>query len=900
MISYTRSLTASAARVEQASPEEFVRLLCENWGSTTVQIYEWLAGNPLVSIYFDVDGKLSEGTADQLDARCRAALAAFFADQPTFDLDADILFATSHGGDKLSIRAYAPDYAMHVADIKKRIKALRLGNKDGGVFDEAVYGIRQKIRAVGAIKSPADPRLLVNLSDREDLHLYVIQDVPAGAVRVEVPQTKRQGTDKSTRVPKRQRAAPQQTAESVESVEVQAVESEEDEDVLLPSGGGTLPDVETLLPLLATAGFADVCVRGRKAPFLKFTADRTRPCACCQQTHDRQNWFATLLTSGQFYVKSYSPRCTGMRLSPAASEEDRAEVERQLTTLETSVTAVCSATRALLVRDKHLIDATLRGSQVDLATVRRGGDSDAFAFRSLAGRGYVAQNIIETLYRVAPDRVNATPVLAGYHEADILRSIMTNPRGADRCYATWFIGHQVSQGVEWRNEPRGGANQLFRHRGFLWQKVQDAEFEALFATLTVPKMEMLHAAVTACSEPFADEAAKKGPLKQIREAVKHLQTAKASRAMLQYARLLLTVPDFEDSLDRARHLLGTPCGVLDLRTGEIVPMAERPRVSMSVRPQWRGLDTPTPDVDAFFRMIFAEDGAMVDYMQALLGAAMTGERLEVYICFVGAGANGKGVTVGWLRHVLGPYYIEADPYIFFGDKSHHNGPTPALAELERKRLAVVDESNPKDELNLAIVKRVTGTDVISCRHLFQDPKQMQVTHTQILLTNNLPKFDVDDQALERRIVVVPFNLRFVKDADYDEANPQLRRADPSLARFLEGDSPSEQLLVWLVKGAARFYAAGHRLPPKPAAVKEAERGYYRDNDLLSQMIEESCDKGNNLCVPTPAFNSLARARGLGHGLKNGMQQRGFAKAQRRIEGKMTDVYLGLGFKPCLT
>ena len=317
-------------------------------------------------------------------------------------------------------------------------------------------------------------------------------------------------------------------------------------------------------------------------------------------------------------------------------------------------------------------------------------------------------------------------------------------------------------------------------------------------------------------------------------------------------------------------------------------------VTMTVRPRWRGLDTPTPDVDAFFKMIFDEDAAMVDYMQALLGAAVTGERLEVYVCFVGAGANGKGVTVGWLRHVLGAYYKEADPFIFFGDKRHGTGPTPALAELDRKRLAVVDESNPTDELNLAIVKRVTGTDVISCRQLYKDPVEMPVTHTQILLTNNLPKFDVDDQALERRIVVVPFGLKFVKDADFDEGGPEAeRRADPTLARFLEGDSPSEQLLVWLVRGAMRFYAGGNKLPPKPVAVRDVERGYYRENDMLGQIIEELCERGEGYHVSATILNGEARARGAPSALKNAMQLRGHALSMKRVDGQLTRVYNGL-------
>ena len=899
-VAYVVGLKASAARVEHTSPTALARRLLLSYG--TQEIYEWYGAATLGKPVFDVDAKLSEGaTADALLAAALAGLATFFGGTPP----PRVLIASSHGGDKLSLRLYVAGFRMRMADVKARL--VRLGLDKNRPFDGAIYGAHQKLRTVGSIKTRQDarPLILVDATGaRVEPTEALILDTFAQVVDPDWPLLEEPAAGKSVakraatppaakaavKKPRAPAVAPAPTPAQTEAeLAVEEIEDTDDEEAF-PPADNQLPDDETAIQLLVQSGFVDVAIRYRKPPFLKFDAARTRPCPCCGHLHERQLWFCTRLRTGQLYVKSYSPQCRDMRLSPAASEEERAEVERQLTTLQDTVTAVCSSTRALLVRDKHIIDSALRGSKVDLATVRAVDTADAFTFRSLAGRGYTAHNIIQTLYKIAPERTNATPVLAGYHEADTLRSILENPRGADRCYADWFITYQSNLGVQWRNEPRGNGNQLFRNAGALWEKVEDAQFEALFAALAPPKLEMLRAAVAVCSDPFADQDAKKGPLKQLKEAVKHLQTAKASRAMLQYARLFITAPGFEDRLNRDRHLLGTPDGVLDLRTGELVDASQQPMVSMSVRPRWRGIDLPTPDVDAFFRMIFDDDEEMVDYMQALLGASITGERLEVYVCFVGAGANGKGVTVGWLRHVLGPYYHEADPYIFFGDKSHHNGPTPALAELDRKRLAVVDESNPKDELNIAIVKRVTGTDVIACRAMYQDPKQMQVTHTQILLTNNLPKFDVDDQALERRIVVVPFSLRFVKEPIPGDRSQRV--ADPTLARFLEGESPSEQLLVWLARGARRFYAAGNSLPAKPTAVREAESGYYRENDSLGLLISQLCEIGDGLVVPAPIFNTRAREVGL-RGIKNAMVRRGFAAAQRRLDGKVVDVYCGL-------
>ena len=891
MINFTRSLKASARQVETLDLQAFVGLLRQHWASPNVQIYEWLAGDPLVRVYFDVDGKTTDTTAPALMARCRAALAAFFHDQPAFDLDADVIFATSHGGPKLSIRAYAPAFAMHVADIKKRIRALRLGARDGGVFDEAVYGARQKIRAPGAIKCPQDPRVLA-IPDLEDVPYYVIQHVPDDAIRLEVPPAQPQTRKRAAEGPPA--AAPRHPSPPTPPDAAEA-------DAQLPSGFSIPTDQAAALRLLADNGFlAPTFVGLPRRDSLTFRADNRGRCPCCGHDHERHNWFATTGADGVLLAKSYSDRCrlTAMRpvqqiLDVAAGQEAISQrlalVERRQGQTELDVTVI----RNTLHDFGPHIEAALNQQIAPNSLIMR-EDASGFGF-SCAGdaQHYRCDILVNPTCRLSVSSANATPIIAGWAGNATIDQIINNPAG-DTGYVDWFRLHERRQlGTEWCHDKH-----FYFSSGSGWTRVEDDHLVGQrILDLLQPRLAVLdQIACGNCLPPDIDAAERKRIKVGARGAFKHLQRSGALRTILEAARTVFHRPSFAERMDRDRHLLGTQDGAINLRTGELEAPSAFPMVSMSVRPHYRGTELPTPDVDAFFSMVFNGDREMVDYMQALLGAATTGERLEVYACFVGAGANGKGVTVGWLRHVLGPYYKEADAYIFFGDKRHGTGPTPALAELDRKRLAVVDESNPADELNLAIVKRVTGTDVISCRQLYRDPVEMPVTHTQILLTNNLPKFDVDDQALERRIVVIPFNLKFVKDADYDEKDTKQRRADPTLARFLEGENPSEQLLVWLVRGAMRFYAAGHKLPPKPPAVRDAERGYYAENDLLGQVVEETCDVGADCIVPAAEFNALARSKNVGRGIKGAMSRRGFSFGQRRIDGKKVEVYCGLCMK----
>ena len=900
-VAHVSGLKASSKSVKHLDSVPYLDLLHAAYG--TGQIYEWLCSQDLGIVYFDVDGKRTGPHTPEeqtLLARSKDCLTTFFSDIADYSFDTHIVVATSHSDTKLSFRFYCDRVVATPAEIKKRLKHLNLTSKLGGVFDEAVYGTKQKLRAVGSIKTPDDARVLAldcaPDRRRDLLARTIIQQTPTSPVHLP-DTTKRKATAPTVQPP------PKRPGRGRDGVAPADPDSAEEDSIR--DGFRAPTDRPRALRLLAENGFRSPTFVGLpRANSLTFRADNRGECPCCGQAHDKHNWFATLDRDDVLLAKSYSTRCRlkACRSTPAEPATDsQAIMEQRLQLIEKrqgqTELDVAVIRNTLLDFGPH-IEASLQQRITPTSVVMRTKTSNSlssFDFNCDEDQqDYLCEILVNPTCRLScTSDVTIGPVVAGWVGNVTLNNIV-NSEKADTAYLEVFRQHERRQlGVEWRCD-----GDFYHSTGLGWTRLNNEQFlEKRILELLQPVFYMLDQMASSGCLPADMDAAERKRIKHgLRRAFNHLQHNRGVKDIVKAARTVLHEEGFAEQMDRERHLLGTPDGALDLRTGLLVPRSAFPMTSMAVRPRWRGLTTPTPDVDAYFHMIFDGDAAMVDYMQALLGAAITGERLEVYICFVGAGANGKGVTVGWLRHVLGPYYKEADSYIFFGDKRHGSGPTPALAELDRKRLAVVDESNPTDELNLAIVKRVTGTDVISCRQMYRDPKEMPVTHTQILLTNNLPKFDVDDQALERRIVVVPFSLKFVKDADLDDGDPTQRRADPTLARFLEGESPSEQFLVWLVRGAVRFYAAGNKLPAKPLAVREAERGYYRENDLLGQIIDDACDVGEHHQVACSVFNELARARGLGRGIKNSLKKRGFPLRKVRLEGKIVDTYSGMRLK----
>ena len=79
-------------------------------------------------------------------------------------------------------------------------------------------------------------------------------------------------------------------------------------------------------------------------------------------------------------------------------------------------------------------------------------------------------------------------------------------------------------------------------------------------------------------------------------------------------------------------------------------------------------------------------------------------------------------------------------------------------------------------------------------------------------------------------------------------------------------------------------------------MREAEHGYYTENDSLGQVIEEHCNVQPGVHVQASEFNALARGKGCARGLKGAMQKRGYKQKTVHVDGKALLAYIGLTLK----
>ena len=275
--------------------------------------------------------------------------------------------------------------------------------------------------------------------------------------------------------------------------------------------------------------------------------------------------------------------------------------------------------------------------------------------------------------------------------------------------------------------------------------------------------------------------------------------------------------------DRDPLLLGTPEGVVDLRTGDLRPAARDDYITRitAVAP------SPTADCPtwlAFLREATGGDPALIGFLQRWFGYCLTGLTREHALLFVyGPGGNGKGVLLVTITGILGSYAVTAALDTFTAAKGDRH-PTD-LAMLAGARFVITTETEEGRGWAEARIKAMTGGDPVTARFMRQDFFTYVPAFKLTISGNHKPALRNVDDAARRRFNVVPFLHR--------PAAP-----DPQLTEKLCKEWPG--ILRWMIDGCLAWQRDGLQ---RPKAVLDATAEYFAEQDLLTQWVEECCETG---------------------------------------------------------
>lgn len=276
-------------------------------------------------------------------------------------------------------------------------------------------------------------------------------------------------------------------------------------------------------------------------------------------------------------------------------------------------------------------------------------------------------------------------------------------------------------------------------------------------------------------------------------------------------------------------LVNTPQGVVDLKTGELMPHDAKYRLTnmTAVSPTKKA----TPMFDAFLQKIFCEDKDLIDFAQKQLGSALVGKvYTENLIIANGNGSNGKSTLFNTIQYLLGDYATSIDPDLLMSSKASEQ--QVGMAMLQGRRFAVAQETEEGQRLRSSMLKRLVSTDTMVAKKLYKNPHEFIPAHTLVLSTNHLPKVSSTDTGTWRRIVVLPFEATIKPSEIITDFH--------SILMEREGDG----ILQWLIDGAVAFNEMGCDIPKKPAAVVRASAEYRSSEDWIANFLGECCTQGD--------------------------------------------------------
>jgi putative DNA primase/helicase len=325
------------------------------------------------------------------------------------------------------------------------------------------------------------------------------------------------------------------------------------------------------------------------------------------------------------------------------------------------------------------------------------------------------------------------------------------------------------------------------------------------------------------------------------------ESAPRINAMLDLARSEPGVPILPHQFDRDPWLFNCRNGTLDLRAGELREHRREDYIT-ALCPTDYCPDAPCREWERFLGAVFPDaedepDHGLILFVQRLLGRCLSGDTSEqVLPIFWGGGANGKSTLVNAVLDTIGgDYAMKANTDLLMASRGERH-PTE-LAQLFGKRLVVASETQEGRRLNESLVKELTGGEPIRARRMREDFWQFSPTHKVLLLTNHKPRVVGDDEAIWRRLRLVPFSATFW-DADDPGKDPSLlpenRRQDKRLGEKLAAER--EGILAWLVRGCLDWRRDGLTLPEQ---VKVATREYRQDEDVIKLWLAENCLTGRS-------------------------------------------------------
>jgi phage/plasmid-associated DNA primase len=225
------------------------------------------------------------------------------------------------------------------------------------------------------------------------------------------------------------------------------------------------------------------------------------------------------------------------------------------------------------------------------------------------------------------------------------------------------------------------------------------------------------------------------------------------------------------------------------------------------------------------------DKQVREYDLIIKSTGLTGIQVQNLVVSSGVGGNGKSILNALMMKSIGNYGFNLSSTCLVQEIK--TGPNPEFANLHNKRYVVSGEPPDKKQLHMDTIKKLTGDSMLAVRGLYQTKCETKLRCTLDLDLNGLPKFDVVDEAVNRRLVAIPFESMFVDESRYEllKDKPNVFKMNAMYKEEAFQIQFRQILFMILMDYLPNFLKTG-LLPPPPQKCKNLSNVMLANSDDL--------------------------------------------------------------------
>ena len=231
-------------------------------------------------------------------------------------------------------------------------------------------------------------------------------------------------------------------------------------------------------------------------------------------------------------------------------------------------------------------------------------------------------------------------------------------------------------------------------------------------------------------------------------------------------------------------------------------------------------DAQYPMFQKYINEVLNDDPELIQLMQEFFGYCLTtSTKYEKAFILLGEGSTGKSVLIDTLKELICEQNYSCVPLSQLNDDKY-------TAQLKDKLLNYSTEEEDKPIKDVSKFKQLVSGDQIQARFLYSNPITYKPFAKLIFAMNTLPEMSNFDGAIQRRLVIIPFNRKF------EDHEKDFELKEGKLYKELDG------ILNWALEG----------LKSLASRDKSANQGF-----IMPKVCQDLLSQYKNDCNPIDQF-----------------------------------------------